>query len=111
MTYCGAPDTNEQQPSCEYNPHTAHRTSNASTYHHQKCMKRVVESMQDKEKCVGYFTAIAYQNPDMQACSISDLEDICDKYTPHFSVQDAERLCSNINRAQTTFWRDMYTHK
>ena len=107
MSFCGKPEP--EATTCNYDPQTAHRTENAHNYHHQKCMKRIIGSMQDKTKCVAYFSAIAYQNPDMQACSIEDLESICEQYTPDFTVQDAERLCSTINDAQTAFWRDMYT--
>ena len=96
---------------CAYDANSAHHTTNAKSYHHQKCMKRVIGSMQDKTKCVGYLTGIAYQNPDMQGCSIDDLESICEQYTPDFSVHDAERLCTNINQAQTDFWKNMYTSK
>ena len=107
MSFCGKSEP--EAVTCNYDPQTAHRTENANNYHHQKCMKRIIGSMQDKTKCVAYFSAIAYQNPDMQACSIEDLESICEQYTPDFTVQDAERLCSTINDAQTAFWRNMYT--
>lgn len=107
MTFCKTHEPAEE--ACQYDPRTAHRTENASKYHHQKCMKRVIESMQDKTKCVGYLAAIAHQNPGMQPCSIEDIESICEQYTSEFSVQDAERLCANINEAQTKFWRGMYT--
>jgi len=109
MSFCGNSAPVNEQVSCKYEAESAHQTTHAQLYHHQKCMKRVVESMQDKTKCVGYLTAISHNNPDMQGCSIDDLGSICEQYAPKFSVKDAEKLCTNINQAQTEFWKDMYT--
>ncbi len=96
--------------SCKYAPH-AHYTAGAMTYHSDKCVSEWMAKMSNVENCVEYMAGIGRTNPEMQTCTVGELEHICTEKQQHFSVDDAKALCGELNKGHARFWKQYYAEK
>ena len=67
--------------------------------------------LSDTQQCVEYMAGIGRTNPDMQDCSVSELEQICEQKMENFTVDDARALCHEINLGHYRFWTERARRK
>jgi hypothetical protein len=89
---------------CIYSP-GVHYTREAMNFHTDKCVSKWMGRMTNPKSCVEYMSGVARGNPQMQHCTVSDLENICDHKKDRFTVEDARHLCHNLNEGHAKFWR------
>lgn len=89
--------------SCDYSQ-AVHHTKGAAEYHAEKCVTTWMARLSDTKSCVEYMAGVGRSNPRMQGCSVTELEDICEKKMDTFTVEDARALCAEINLGHQRFW-------
>ncbi len=94
----------EEHRSCAYSKHI-HYAPQAQAYHKDKCVSRIMRQMSDINGCVEYMAGVSEGQDQMGACTVSDIRNICETYTHHFTQEHAERLCDLQNAASREFWQ------
>jgi hypothetical protein len=65
----------------------------------RECVTRWMARMGESSACTSYFAGVA-----SSACSAADLRAACAETSARFTIQDAESLCGNLQRAHQAFW-------
>lgn len=82
----------------------AHHTKEANAYHMEKCVTDWMKRMTNTEECVEYMAGIGQHNSNMGECSVDDLIDICTSKRDNFTIDDANMLCTELNKGHARFW-------
>lgn len=91
---------------CPMSP-DVHFTPASKAFQMEKCVISKLTKMNDHKKCTAYHAGICNAN-NLGACSLKDIDTMCNKLKTEFTVQDAQELCALEQIAGASFWQNKY---